>query len=62
MPDIDRVAYVPVTTLTAGRNSVPLDEVVLKFADEENMIQAPAPLPGRKEEIRALIDRLGLPE
>jgi len=40
MPDVDRVAYVPVTTLTSERGSIPLDEVVLKFADEEDMIRA----------------------
>jgi len=38
------------------------DPAVVERLKSEKMIQAPAPLPGRKEEIRALIDRLGLPE
>ena len=38
------------------------DPAVVERLKEAKMIQAPAPLPGRKEEIRQLIDRLGLPE
>lgn len=38
------------------------DPAVVEKLNEAKMIQAPAPLPGRKEEIRALIERLGLPE
>lgn len=40
MPDIDRVAYVPLTTIATERENIPLDELVLQFADEENMIKA----------------------
>lgn len=38
------------------------DPAVVEKLKEAKMIQAPAPLPGRKEEIRELIERLGLPE
>lgn len=38
------------------------DPAVVEKLKAAKMIQAPAPLPGRKEEIRELIERLGLPE
>jgi nitroreductase len=38
------------------------DEKVTEALKEADMIQAPAPLPGRKEEIRELARRFGLPE
>lgn len=38
------------------------DEAVVEKLKEAKMIQAPAPLPGRREEVRQLIERLGLPE
>ncbi len=38
------------------------DPAVVERLKSEKMIQAPAPLPGRKEEIRALAERLNLPE
>jgi nitroreductase len=37
------------------------DEKVVKTLGEAGMIQAPAPLPGRREEIRKLAERFGLP-
>lgn len=38
------------------------DEAVVKELEEAGMLQAPAPLPGRKQEIRELSRKLGLPE
>jgi len=38
------------------------DPAVVERLKGAKMIQAPAPLPGRREEIRALAERLGLPE
>jgi nitroreductase len=38
------------------------DEAVVEKLKAAKMIQTPAPLPGRREEIRALAERLGLPE
>ena len=38
------------------------DEAVVERLKREKMIQAPAPLPGRREEIRSLAQRFGLPE
>lgn len=38
------------------------DEKVVEKLKAAKMIQQPAPLPGRREEIRALAERLGLPE
>ncbi len=38
------------------------DETVVKELQAANMLQAPAPLPGRKEEVRELSRKLGLPE
>jgi len=40
LPDIDRTAYVPITTIAADRSQIPLDELVLKFAAEADMIKA----------------------
>ncbi len=40
LPDIDRAAYVPITAITADRSQIPLDELVLKFAAEADMIRA----------------------
>ena len=40
LPDIDRIAYVPITTIAADRSQIPLDELVLKFAAEADMIKA----------------------
>ena len=37
------------------------DAKVVEKLKEAGMIQAPAPLPGRMEEIRALAERFGLP-
>ncbi len=37
------------------------DEKVVKRLKDEGMIQAPAPLPGRQDEIRELAERFGLP-
>jgi hypothetical protein len=38
------------------------DEAVVKKLQESGMLQDRAPLPGRKEEVRELTRRLGLPE
>src|SRR3972149_4232776 len=38
------------------------DPAVVEKLKQAKMIQAPAPLPGRREEIRKLAERLGLPE
>ncbi len=38
------------------------DEAVVRELEEANMLQASAPLPGRKEEVRELSRKLGLPE
>jgi hypothetical protein len=38
------------------------DPAVVENLKEAKMIQAPAPLPDRKDEIRRLTDELGLPE
>jgi nitroreductase len=38
------------------------DEAVVKKLQESGMLQDPAPLPGRKQEVRELTRRLGLPE
>jgi nitroreductase len=38
------------------------DEVVAKELEEAGMLQAPAPLPGRKQEVRELTRKLGLAE
>ena len=38
------------------------DPAVVERLKRAKMIQAPAPLPGRREEIRKLAERLGLPE
>lgn len=38
------------------------DPIVAKELEEAKMIQPPAPLPGRKEEVRELSRKLGLPE
>ncbi len=38
------------------------DEAVVAELEKANMIQAPAPLPDRKEEVRDLARKLGLPE
>ena len=40
LPDVDRAAYVPITTITPSRQRIPLDELVLNFADEADMIKA----------------------
>ena len=40
LPDVDRAAYVPITTIAADRSQIPLDELVLKFAAEADMIKA----------------------
>jgi putative ABC transport system permease protein len=40
LPDIDRAAYVPITTIAADRSQIPLDELVLNFAAEADMIRA----------------------
>jgi len=40
MPDVDRAAYVPITTIAAGQQRIPLDELVLNFAAEADMIKA----------------------
>jgi acetyl-CoA synthetase len=45
-----------------GDTTTLADPAVVEKLKDAKMIQAPAPLPGRKEEIRELIDRLGLPE
>lgn len=39
----------------------PRDPVVVKELEEAKMLQKPAPLPGRKEEIQKLAQKLGLP-
>jgi nitroreductase len=38
------------------------DPAVIKELEQAKMLQAPAPLPGRKEELRRLSRQLGLPE
>jgi nitroreductase len=38
------------------------DAAVVEELEKTHMIQPPAPLPGRREEVRALARRLGLPE
>jgi nitroreductase len=47
-----------------GKYGVPFkrDEIVVQELKEAKMIQAPAPLPWRKDEIRALANMFGLPE
>ena len=40
----------------------PRDEAVVERLKAANMIQAPAPLPGRRDEIRRLTEQYGLPE
>lgn len=47
-----------------GKHGTPFkrDEKVVERLKQANMIQAPAPLPWRKEEMRALARMLGLPE
>jgi hypothetical protein len=47
-----------------GRVGTPFrrDEDVVDELKRRNMIQAPAPLPGRKDEMRRLARKLGLPE
>jgi hypothetical protein len=47
-----------------GRYGVPFrrDPIVAKELEQQKMLQAPAPLPGRKEEVRKIARRLGLPE
>jgi len=40
LPDIDRAAYVPITTITSEAGRLPLDELVLNFAAEADMIKA----------------------
>ena len=38
------------------------DKAVVKKLQESGMLQTPAPLPGRKQEVRELTRKLGLPE
>jgi hypothetical protein len=38
------------------------DEAVVKKLQDSGMLQEPAPLPGRKQEVRELTRKLGLPE
>jgi nitroreductase len=47
-----------------GRVGTPFrrDEAVVKELEEAGLFQAPAPLPGRKEEVRELTQKLGLAE
>jgi nitroreductase len=47
-----------------GRYGTPFrrDPEVVKELEREKLFTAPAPLPGRKEEVRALARKLGLPE
>ncbi len=40
LPEVDRAAYVPITTIAADRSQIPLDELVLNFATEADMIKA----------------------
>lgn len=40
----------------------PRDPAVVKELEEAKLFQPPAPLPGRKEEVRAISRKLGLPE
>ena len=40
LPDVDRAAYVPISTIAADRSQIALDELVLKFAAEADMIKA----------------------
>lgn len=40
LPDIDRAAYVPVTTVAASQQRIPIDELILNFAAEADMIKA----------------------
>jgi putative ABC transport system permease protein len=40
LPEVDRAAYVPITTIAADRSQIPLDELVLNFAAEADMIKA----------------------
>ena len=42
LPDIDRAVYVPVTTIAADRDRIALDELVLKFSAEADMIRSSA--------------------
>ncbi|MGI9342046.1 MAG: ABC transporter permease [Gammaproteobacteria bacterium] len=40
LPDIDRAAYVPISAITNEASRIPLDELVLSFAAEADMIRA----------------------
>ncbi|MFQ5634941.1 MAG: ABC transporter permease [Gammaproteobacteria bacterium] len=40
LPDVDRAVYVPVTTVGGAAGRISLDELVLSFADEADMIRA----------------------
>ncbi len=40
LPDVDRVIYVPYSTIASANSSMPLDELVLNFTDEADMVKA----------------------